>query len=447
MPEKHVVVVGAGAAGILAAGQAAAQGANVLLLEKMGDIGSKILISGQSRCNLTNSAPLEDFIPMYGPNGRFLYGAFKQFFRQELVDLLAAQGLDTVTERGGRIFPASGRAADVVSALRRQLAQHGVTIRTGETVTGIDTRDGAVSGVVTRRSTYPSEAVIMAAGGTSYPVTGSSGDGYRMAAELGHTLVKLRPALVPLVVHEIELAKSMQGVSLKNVRLTAWRGAADRIDLSASPIYDCGRGITGRQPKAPLIESRQGEMMMTHFGIGGPITLQMSLAVVDSLSEGLVSVSIDLKPALTPAKLRERLQRDFDSGGKKTFRNILHALLPQKMIEPMIELSGIPSEKNGFQIDSGEKERLVTLLKGLRFNVRRALPIEAAIVTAGGVALNEIDPRTMQSRLVRGLYFCGEVLDIDGDTGGFNLQAAFSTGFLAGDSAASTGDSPGKIGA
>ena len=438
MPEKRVVVIGAGAAGIVAAGRAAGRGADVLLLEKMGDIGSKILISGQTRCNLTNSASVEDFIPMYGPNGRFLYSAFKCFFREDLLALLAGQGVDTVTERGGRIFPVSGRAVDVVTALRRHLVQRGVKVRTGETVTGIDTCDGTVSGVITRGGKYPAEAVILATGGASYPVTGSSGDGYRLAAGVGHTVVNLRPALVPLVVYEIERAKSMQGVSLKNVRLTAWRSTAESIDPAAAPAWDCGRGITGRQARTPVIESRQGEMMMTHFGIGGPVTLQMSLAVVDALSTSPVSVSIDLKPALTPAKLRERLQRDFDRGGKKTFRNILHELLPQKMIDPVIELSGIPAEENGFQIDSGQKERLAKLLKGLRFNIQRALPIEAAIVTAGGVALNEIDPRTMQSRLVRGLYFGGEVLDIDADTGGFNLQAAFSTGFLAGDSAASS---------
>jgi hypothetical protein len=438
MANKRLIVVGAGAAGIVAAGQAAGQGADVLLLEKMGDIGSKILISGQNRCNLTNSASVEDFIPMYGSNGRFLYSAFKRFFRDDLLALLAGHGVDTVTERGGRIFPASGRAVDVVTALRRHLVQRGVKVRTGEAVTGIDTCDGAVNGVITRSGRYPAEAVILAAGGSSYPVTGSSGDGYRLAAGVGHTVVNLRPALVPLVVYEIERAKSMQGVSLKNMRLTAWRGTAESIDPAAAPAWDCGRGITGRQARAPVIESRQGEMMMTQFGIGGPVTLQMSLAVVDALSAGPVSVSIDLKPALTPAKLRERLQREFDSGGKKTFRNILHELLPQKMIDPVIELSGIPAEENGFQIDSSQKERLARLLKGLRFNIRRALPIEAAIVTAGGVALNEIDPRTMQSRLVRGLYFGGEVLDIDADTGGFNLQAAFSTGFLAGDSAASS---------
>ncbi len=423
---------------MLAAGQAAGQGADVVLLEKMSGAGSKILISGQSRCNLSNSASLEDFIPMYGANGRFLYPAFKRFFREDLLALLARQGLSTVTERGGRIFPASGQAAEVVNALLRHLKERGVTLRTGEIVTGVDTCDSAVSAVKTPQGTYTAEAVILAAGGASYPVTGSSGDGYRIAAALGHTLVKLRPALVPLVVHEVERAKSMQGVSLKNVRLTAWRGTADSIEVSATPARDSGRGITGRPAKAPVIESRQGEMMMTHFGIGGPVTLQMSLAVVDALAEGPVSVSIDLKPALTLSRLRERLQRDFDAGGKKTFRNIMHELLPQKMIDPMIELSGIAPGKNGFQIDSADKDRLAMALKGLRFNIRRALPLEAAIVTAGGVSLDEIDPRTLQSRLVKGLYFCGEVLDIDADTGGFNLQAAFSTGCLAGDSAASS---------
>ncbi len=372
---------------------------------------------------------------MYGTNGRFLYSAFSRFFRDELLELLSSYGLETVAERGGRIFPASGKASDVVTALQRYLGEHGVVVRTGEAVTEINCADGAVTGVKTLHGIYPADAVIVATGGASYSATGSTGDGYKMASELGHSITKLRPALIPLAVFEVELAKSMQGVSLKNVRLTAYKSKAENIDLAAQPNYDCGRGINGKQPRSPVIESRQGEMMMTHFGIGGPVTLQMSLAVVKALESGPVSVSIDLKPALSPLKLRERLQRDFDTHGKKDFRNILRELLPQKMIDPIVQMSGIAPEKNGYQIESAERDRLLWILKGLRFNIKRPLHMDAAIVTAGGVLLDEIDPRTMQSKLVKGLYFCGEVIDIDADTGGFNLQAAFSTGFVAGDNA------------
>ncbi|MDP3097830.1 MAG: aminoacetone oxidase family FAD-binding enzyme, partial [Syntrophales bacterium] len=235
---------------------------------------------------------------------------------------------------------------------------------------------------------------------------------------------------------EVERAKSMQGVSLRNVRLTAFRGPAGAIDPALTPSNEAGRGLGQRRKKGPVIESRMGEMLFTHFGIGGPITLLMSLSVVDALAEGPVSVAIDLKPALTAEELRVRLQRDFDRFGKRGFRSLLAGLLPRKMIEPFIEMTGIPAEKPGHQISAAEREKLLGLLKALRFNIRGALPMTAAIVTAGGVALGEIDPRTMASRLVSGLFFCGEVMDIDADTGGYNLQAAFSTGFVAGEEAA-----------
>lgn len=228
----------------------------------------------------------------------------------------------------------------------------------------------------------------------------------------------------------------MQGVSLRNVRLTAYRCTADEIDAAKTPKNDCGRGISGRKPRPPVIESRMGEMMMTHFGIGGPVTLLMSLAIVDALERGPVSVSIDLKPALDNDKLRQRLQRDFDSYSKRSYRNILKELLPQKMLEPFVAMTGISAEKRGHEITADERERLLGSLKSLRFNIDKPLPISAAIVTAGGVSLKEIDPYSMASRLIDGLYFCGEVMDIDADTGGYNLQAAFSTGYVAGEKAA-----------
>jgi predicted Rossmann fold flavoprotein len=283
-------------------------------------------------------------------------------------------------------------------------------------------QDGHVAGVATDKGEYSARSVILAAGGASWPATGSTGDGYRIAAVLGHTIVKLRPALVPLVVEELELAKSMQGVSLKNVRLTAYPCRAEEIE----------------QPRAwkHIIDTRMGGMLFTHFGIGGPIVLQMSLDIVDALENGPVSIAIDLKPALKLDQLKIRLQRDFDSHSKMTYQHILTELLPHKMIDPVVKLSGVAAGKPGHQITAVERDKLAGLVKALSFNIKGPLPLSAAMVTAGGVSLQEIDPRTMASKLVKGLYFCGEVMDIDADTGGYNLQAAFSTGYVAGESAA-----------
>jgi hypothetical protein len=432
----RVIVIGAGAGGMMAAGRAAESGAGVLLLEKTDGPGKKILVSGKSRCNLTNARELADFIGMYGPNGRFLHNAFRRFFRDELLAFLGRYGVATKVERGGRVFPVSDAAADVVQAFRRHLQGLGVALRTGVRATGIALRDGRVAGVRTGEGLLPAAAVILASGGASWPATGSSGDGYRMAAEVGHRVTKLRPALVPLVVEEVERARAMQGVSLRNVRLTAFRGPAEKIDPALTPAADLGRGLERKRRDFPVIESRMGEMLFTHFGIGGPITLLMSLAVVDALAEGPVSVSLDLKPALSREQLRARLQRDFDQFGKREFRTLLAGLLPPKMGETFLEMTGIPADRPGCRIDAGARERLLALLKSFRFNIRGALPLSAAIVTAGGVALDEIDPRTMASRLIPGLFFCGEVMDLDADTGGYNLQAAFSTGFVAGEEAA-----------
>ncbi len=421
---------------MMAAGRAAESGASVLLLEKTEQPGKKILISGKTRCNLTNSKELNEFITMYGVNGNFLYRAFNHFFRKELLEFLSRYGVETKTERGGRIFPVSDNAEDVVKAFKRYLTDNKVQVRTGVSVVKILVENGHVTGVQAGTKTYAAAAVILAAGGASYPATGSTGDGYRLASVIGHTIIKLRPSLVPLVVNEIERAKSMQGVSLHNVRLTAFQCTADEIDLLKAPTKDTGRGIPGKRSQAPVIESRMGDLMFTHFGIGGPVTLQMSLAVVDALERGPVSVAIDLKPAISYKELRARLQRDFDSYGKRTYHNILKELLPQKLIEPFMVMTGILPDKCGCDITSEERGRLLTLLKSLRFNIKSSLPLTSAMVTAGGISLKEIDPQTMESRLVKGLFFGGEVIDIDAETGGYNLQAAFSTGYLAGESAA-----------
>lgn len=433
---RDVIVIGGGASGMMAAGRAAEMGAKAVLIEKTDGLGKKILISGKSRCNLTNSRELNDFFPMYGPNGRFLHGAFHRFFREDLLSLLHRFGVETKTERGGRIFPASDDATDVVKALRLYMKEGGVKVLVNSPVSEILMENKRVLGVRTPKGFFPAGAVILAAGGASWQETGSNGDSFRLAAGVGHRIIKPRPALVPLTVVESERAKSMQGVSLKNVRLTSFRGRAQDFSVEFVPKEDIGRGLERKRKKRAVIESRMGEMLITHFGIGGPITLLISLAVVDALADGPVSVAIDLKPALSTRELRLRLQRDFDAYGKRSFRSLLAGLLPRKMIEPFIEMTGIPAERTGGQIPAPEREKLLFLLKGLCFNIKGTLPLNAAIVTAGGVSLSEIDPRTMASCLVKGLFFCGEAIDIDADTGGYNLQAAFSTGHVAGESAA-----------
>ncbi len=444
---ERIIVIGAGASGMMAAGRAAESGAPVLLLEKTDHPGKKLLISGKARCNLTNAKDLEHFFAMYGKNGRFLRQAFNRYFRDDLLAFLRRYGVETKTERGGRIFPLSDNARDVVEVFRGYLSEQGVTIRYQSPVKGIVTVGKRVRAVQTDRETLPAAAVILATGGATYPGTGSSGDGYRIAADLGHSVTKLRPALVPLVVDNQELAKSMQGVGLKNVRLTAFRCRAADIDPRLTPGDDVGGRGTARKAPPAIIESRLGEMMFTHFGIGGPIVLLMSLAIVDALERGPVSVSLDLKPALEREQLRLRLQRDFDQFGKRSYRRLLDGLLPHKLVEPFTNITAVAPEKPAHQITAEERERLLDALKSLRFNILRPLPMAAAIVTAGGVSLKEVDPRTMASGLIAGLYLCGEVLDLDADTGGYNLQAAFSTGCVAGEEAAlflkdSAGGSP-----
>ncbi|MGD0168746.1 MAG: NAD(P)/FAD-dependent oxidoreductase [Smithella sp.] len=430
-----IIVVGGGAAGLMAAGRAGELGAGVLLLEKTDSCGKKILVSGKTRCNLTNSADLKNFISMYGDNGRFLFSAFHNFFRPELLAFLNNFGVTTKVERGGRIFPVSDDAHDVVRVLKKYLSQNSVRVKLNTRVTEIIIKNNVVCGVRTPGREYFSKAVILATGGSTWPSTGSTGDGYKISAALGHNIVKLKPALVPLIVHEQKLAQSMQGVSLRNVRVTAFQGMAASINSTLTPDCVYGRGEK-KSPRHPVIESRFGEMLITHFGLGGPIILLMSLSVVEALEKGPVSLLIDLKPALTPEQLHKRLQRDMDKSSKRKIGGIMKEYLPAKMIEPFIELTGIDKEKLAHQITALERGKIVEILKALRFNIKSPLALEKAIVTAGGVSLAEIDQRTMASRLINGLYFCGEVMDIDADTGGYNLQAAFSTGYIAGEKSA-----------
>ncbi len=410
---KRVVVVGGGAAGLMAAISAAENGAAVLVLEKMPAPGRKILITGKGRCNFTNRCEIDDFPKFFPNNGAFLYSALRAFDNQELIDFFATHGVPSKLERGGRLFPVSDKAADIVDALVKTARQAGVRILTGRPVQSVRLADGRVSGVIAGAETTPADAVILATGGLSYPGTGSTGDGYRMAKELGHSVTPLTPALVPLEVTEDWIGE-LQGLSLKNV------SALVRIN--------------GRKA-----DSDFGELMFTHFGLSGPIILSLSQAASRALKQAPrpeIVVAVNLKPALTPETLDKRLQRDFTAFARKQFKNSLGDLLPAKLIPVMIRLSGIAPEKPVHQISRDERRQLVELLQNLCFTIRGTRPVAEAVVTAGGVAVKEVQPKTMESRLVGGLYFAGEILDVDGYTGGFNLQAAFSTGFVAGRAAA-----------
>ncbi len=413
MPKRRVIVVGGGASGLMAAGQAAEMGAETLLLEKMHRPGRKLRITGKGRCNLTNAAPLSEFIAHFGPNGRFLRQAFSRFFTEDLVAFFETLRVRTVTERGGRVFPVSNQAQDVVDALVRWTNRRGVTIKTQAPVERLVVEGERVVGVQTSGGFFPADAVIVATGGASYPGTGSTGDGYRLAESVGHTVIPIRPALVPLETVG-DVAPRLQGLSLRNVSVCV------RID--------------GKKRAEAF-----GEMLFTHFGVSGPIILSLSGRIVDALRQGQgVRLSIDLKPALDERKLDARLLRDLDAHGKRQFRVLLKDLLPSKLIPVCIDLTSISSYKVGHQITAKERKRLRVWLKDFCLEVSGHRPLEEAIITSGGVSTREIDPRTMASRLVQGLYFAGEVLDVDADTGGYNLQAAFSTGWLAGQSAAHT---------
>jgi predicted Rossmann fold flavoprotein len=413
----QVVVVGGGAAGLMAAGQAAAVGAQVLVLERMARLGTKLRITGKGRCNLTNMAELNEFLGHFaflgseGESRFFLRNAFARFFAPDLVAFFEKLGVATVVERGDRVFPASNDAHQVAEALTDFALRQGVQVRLQSRVRDLLCAGGRVRGVALHSGQQiAAEAVVVATGGASYPRTGSSGDGYRLAEKVGHTIVPIRPALVPLVIDGSE-PKAMMGLSLRNVQVRLL------LDGEESARYF-------------------GEMLFTHYGVSGPIILTLSGPAVALLGRGRLEMSINLKPALSPEKLDERLRRDLDQYGKRTYRNLLKGLLPQKMIDVVVARTGIPPEKAAHQITAEERGRLRDLLHDFRLTVIGHRPIDEAIVTAGGVDTREVDPRTMASRLVQGLYFAGEVLDVQADTGGYNLQAAFSTGFVAGQAAA-----------
>ncbi|MDK2984647.1 MAG: hypothetical protein PWQ96_289 [Clostridia bacterium] len=409
----NVVIVGGGAAGMFAAVGALEKGVNPLIIEKMPRLGTKLLITGKGRCNITNSTEdIEYFVENMPGNGAFLYSAFYTLTNKQLLDFFHSLGLQTKTERGGRVFPVSDKAVDVVRILTKYLKSKGTKIILDTPVKGLIIKDSKINGVTTASGVINAKAVIITTGGVSYPRTGSTGDGYKLAKEAGHTIIPPQPALVPLETYE-KWPKDLQGLTLKNVEVTALQN-----DKKLGKEF--------------------GEMLFTHFGVSGPIILTLSRSIVSALKNKSadITLSINLKPALTAEQIDKRLQRDFEKYSRKQFKNSLGDLLPKSLINQFIKLSGVNPEKSVNQITREERERIVNLLRNLELTVKKPRPLSEAIVTAGGVNVDEVDPSSMASKKVTGLYFAGEVLDIDGYTGGFNLQAAFSTGYLGGLSAA-----------
>ena len=405
---KRVVVIGGGAAGLMAAVIAGREGAKVTLLEKMNYVGKKMGITGKGRCNITNACDMSEFIKNTPGNGKFLYGAYERFTNEDLLQLLHDAGLETKVERGGRVFPASDSALDVRNTFMKLMKQYGVDVHLEEPVKKILVDDGTVTGVVTDKETYHADAVVIATGGKSYPATGSTGDGYVLASQVGHTITDIRPSLVPIVTEE-SWVKDLMGLSLRNVELSV---------------------IAKNKVQATMF----GEMMFTHFGITGPIVLSLSHTVGKLMRKkniGTIGLDINLKPALSPETLDKRLQKDLDLYSKKQLINGMKDLLPSRLIPLIIELAGIDPQKPINQISKEERQQIGYMLQHMPLTVKGLRPVEEAIVTAGGISLKEFNPKTMESKLVKGLYGAGEVLDIDAFTGGYNLQAAFSTGYVA----------------
>jgi predicted Rossmann fold flavoprotein len=409
----RVLVIGGGPAGMMAAGEAARAGATVTLLERNDRLGKKLAITGKGRGNVTNAADVGDFIEQYPGSGSFLYGALYRLTNEDVRRFFLELGVPTVVERGGRVFPESQSASDLVNALLRFMKQQGVQVQIGKRVTSILTSEGRVVGVDCAGEKIPADAVILATGGASYPATGSTGDGYALAKALGHTIITPRAALVPLETAETWVW-DLTGLSLKNVTATL--------------------SVNGK-----TVAEEFGEMLFTHYGLSGPIILTLSREAVRALEnkkKPRIQVHINLKAALTLEQLDARLLRDFDKYSRKQFKNSLDDLLPQRLIGPITTLAGIPPELPVHQVSKKQRRDLAEVLTNLTVTVTGKRPLREAIVTAGGVSVKEIDPTTMASRQVKHLYFAGELMDVDGNTGGYNLQAAFSTGFVAGQSAA-----------
>jgi len=404
-----LIVVGAGPSGLMAAGRAAELGGRVLVLEKMRQEGRKLLITGKGRCNITNDAPISDFITHVHPNGRFLRNAFYQFFSNNIIELLQRYGVESTLERGGRYFPATNKSADVLQAILKWLKELNVEIRCGYKVEKLIIEDNVIQGLQANGEQFMAANVILATGGYSYPATGSNGDGHELAKRAGHTIEKVRPALVPLETYG-RIAQKLQGLNLKNVNAVVW--------------------VNDKKVKEDF-----GEMIFTHFGLSGPIILTLSRIVVDELQKkNKVEITIDLKPALNEQKLDNRLLRDLNEHGKKKISNIFRSWLPASMGPVFMEILELDPEKECHQISSKERKQIRHLLKNMRFSISGHRSFKEAIITAGGISTKEISSKTMESKLVKGLFFAGEMIDLDAETGGYNLQIAYSTGWLAGNS-------------
>ena len=403
-----VIIIGAGPAGFMAGITAAKAGKKTVILEKMPETGRKLLICGKGRCNITNVCDINEMIKNIPGNGKFLHSALRSFDNQALMDFFRENGLETKSERGGRVFPVTDSAKDVRALLLKVFEKSGGTLKVNIDVSEILVEDGAVNGVRLKSgSVVKGRNVVLCAGGASYPRTGSDGSGFMLAEKCGHTVTELKPSLVPLV-SDCQYLPELQGLSLRNVTAT---------------VFSDNKKIT----------QEFGEMLFTHFGLSGPIILTLSNPAAKELSQNKkVEISIDLKPALSEEKLDDRLKRDFEKYSRKQIKNSLGDLLPSSLIPVVLKEAGIFEDKFTNQITKAERTAFLQTLKNLRLNITKTRPIAEAIVTAGGVSIKEIDPKTMQSKIIRGLYFAGEVIDIDGYTGGFNLQAAFSTGYAAG---------------
>ena len=412
---SSVIVVGGGAAGMMAAYAAAECGHKVLLIEKNEKLGKKLFITGKGRCNVTNACEQDKLFENIVSNPKFLYSAFYDFDNRQMMDLIEKAGCPLKVERGERVFPVSDHSSDIIAAMERLLQQKGVEVRLHTAVREVMAEDGKIMGVLLKDGrSMAADAVILATGGLSYPTTGSTGDGHRMAGELGHTQKECTPALVPMEIKE-PWCGQLQGLSLKNVTLT----------------MACGK---------KKVWQGFGEMLFTHFGISGPLVLSAS-SYYNKCKDKDVTVTIDLKPALTAEQLDKRILREFEQNLNKQLKNVIGSLYPSKLTPVMIDLSGIGGEKKIHEITRQERDQLTTLTKGLQMHVSGLRDYTEAIITQGGVKVKEVNPSTMESKLVKGLYFAGELLDLDAVTGGFNLQVAWSTGHLAGSSIPDTGES------
>ena len=413
----NVIVIGGGPAGMLAAIASAENGNSVILLEKKERLGRKLLITGKGRCNITSSLPIEEFIQNIPGNGQFLYSAFKNYTNNDIINFLNEEGLEVKEERGNRIFPVTDKSLDVLKCFTKRLKELNVKIEYNMEVTEIIPKNeaGKLKVKTENNKIFEADKVILSTGGKSYPLTGSTGDGYELVEKLGHTVTKIRPSLVPLEAFEQNMCKELQGLSLRNVN----------IELK-------------NKENNKIIYQDFGEMLFTHFGVSGPTILSGSAHLVryknidELLKNKKIVLSIDFKPALSEEKLDERILRDFAEFKNKQFKNSLDKLLPQKLIPVIIEKSGINPDKKVNEINKKERHRLVELLKNFEATIKGFRPIDEAIVTSGGINIKEINPKTMESKLVDGLYFAGEIIDVDAYTGGFNLQIAYSTGYTAG---------------